>query len=628
MNLKAVKITGLVLAVIMIFTAVCFTGCSKSKTASLDEEVTVEQDDDDAISVNMLSEDEGDTFELTDRAGNTLTLVPIYGCDGATMIAAYVQTVKDSDDNELDSTAYPELHAVLQIKQENDTYSLVYGDGDKLVTIDAQADENGYIVAMQDTMDYDGDGDTTEYFKVVTKLDATSHLFIKLESEDNKTPINVTVEKASDGTATVTDKEGNTTKTTSTTEAKKDLTQVVEDDKKKKEEETQNESTSDDPTEPSSSDIPTVEGYTVIVLSTNGTVKTNADNVTVEGGTLVGGSEVHIDGAGDNSKYYITSDTSTFLGQIVVELSVEDDVEVKFNNVNINTQKKTAIKLVNKDAVENKESDTEGSGSAELGTTGTAVTNTAVPRCELSFTGTNSIQANGSGNNGSIYSECKLGIKGHGTVTVDGGSSLSGICSTESITIKNTTLNITSRAKQGISCDKKVTINSGATVNIESKGDGIHCNKFELDGVDADGISADSVVNISSIYSTECADGIDADNEVIIDGGTLNITALTSDKYGIKVRKVIKGASNGYFEINGGKVNASGWYMTVPTSCAQKTVVATSSSATSFTAGKYSSASGAGSFLVSPSNANAVTAGSTTNTVTWNSGKTIGQVSF
>ena len=135
-------------------------------------------------------------------------------------------------------------------------------------------------------------------------------------------------------------------------------------------------------------------------------------------------------------------------------------------------------------------------------------------------------------------------------------------------------------------------------------------------------------MNISSIYSTECADGIDADNEVIIDGGTLNITALTSDKYGIKVRKVIKGASNGYFEINGGKVNASGWYMTVPTSCAQKTVVATSSSATSFTAGKYSSASGAGSFLVSPSNANAVTAGSTTNTVTWNSGKTIGQVSF
>ena len=624
MKLWAKRVICTALAVLLVCTA--FAGCSKS-TDALDENVDVVDDVDDSVKVNMLLEDEADTFELTDKQGNVLTLVPIYGCDGTTMIACYVFSVKDSSGNGLDQTAYPNLKAVLMINQENEEYSLVYDDNDALVTIDAQSDEDGLIVAIQDKIDYDGDKDTEEYFKVTTKLDSTSHLFIKLDSEDNKTPINVTVEKNSDGTSTVTDSEGNKTTTTSTTQAKS-LKDVVEEDKKQKEEESQG-STGEDPSTPSTPEetLPTVDGYTVIVLSSNGQVKTNASNVTVDGSILSGGTEVHITGGGDYNKYYITSEVDTFVGQVVLQLHVEDDVEIKFNNVNIVTQKKTAVKFVNLDAVEDKESDTESTGT-DLGTIGSSLTNSAAPRVELSITGTNSFQANGSGKNGTIYSECKLAIKGHGTADIDGGSALSGICSTESITIKNATLNITSSAKQGISCDKKVLVNSGATINIESKGDCIHCNKFELDGVDADGVSANSVVTLSSLYSTECADGIDADNEIIIDGGTLDVTALTSGKYALKVRKVLKGASNGYFEINGGSVTASGSLMTTPTSCTQKTVVATSSSATTFTAGKYSSSSDATAFLVSPSAVNAVSASGTKATVSWNSSKTIGTATF
>ncbi len=615
------KILCILLALALIASA--FSGCS-GKVGNLDENVEVVEDSDDVISVNMLMEDESDTFELTDNNGNVLTLVPIYGCDGTTMIAAYIMSVKDAAGNELDQTAYPNLKAVILVDLTDEVYSLVY-ENDELVTVKSLADDDGYIIAMQDTMDYDEDGDKEEYFKVSTKLDSTSHLFIKLDSEDNATPINVTVEENADGTKTVTDEKGNKTTAKDTKDAK-GLNEVVEEDKKQQEEDKKQQEQDETTTKPA--DEPTTQapddsgdeddptaGYTCIVLSKNGQVKTDATNVSVEGSVASGGTEIHIDGAGDNSKYYITSETDSFLGQIVLELHVEDDVEVKFNNVTINTQKKTAVKLVNADAVKDKESDSEESGSG-LGTTGSSL-NTAAPKVELSFTGTNSFTANGSGKNGTIYSECKLGIKGHGTAYIDGGANLSGICSTESITIKNSTLYITSKAKQGISCDKKVLINSGASINIESLGDGIHCNKFELDGVDADGVSADSTVTISSIYSTNCADGIDADNQIIIDGGTLTVTATSTGKYALKVRKVINGASNGYFEINGGVVTASGSLNSTPTSCGQYTVVATSRAATTISAGDYSSSSDTTAFICSPCGATSASTSSASGKVTW-----------
>ncbi|MDE5964381.1 MAG: carbohydrate-binding domain-containing protein, partial [Eubacterium sp.] len=220
------------------------------------------------------------------------------------------------------------------------------------------------------------------------------------------------------------------------------------------------------------------------------------------------------------------------------------------------------------------------------------------------LTGMNSIKENGSGKNGTIYSECKLAIKGHGSANIDGGQNLSGICSTESMSIKNATLNITSAAKQGISCDRKVTVNGGATININSKGDGIHCNKFLYNGYNT--TDGKSTITINSLYNFDCADGIDTDDYIIINGGDLFITALSDMKYALKVRKVIKLNPKGQFEINGGLVEASGSNNSRLTSCSQSTVTVKGMQATTYTVNDYVSSGGAKAFICSPSGASVV----------------------
>ena len=296
-----------------------------------------------------------------------------------------------------------------------------------------------------------------------------------------------------------------------------------------------------------------------------------------------------------------TSETDTFYGQMEFRFHIDEDVEVKFNDVRLNADKKTALKFTDADREKDKENDGEEIGTG--GSIGSGV-EVAAPKVELSFTGSNSFKANGSGKNGTIYSECKLAIKGHGSATIDGGQNLSGICSTESMSIKNATLNITSAAKQGISCDRKVTVNGGATININSKGDGIHCNKFLYNGYNT--TDGKSTITINSLYNTGCADGIDTDDYIIINGGDLLITALSEYKYALKVRKVINLNPKGQFEINGGLVEASGSNNSRLTSCGQSTVTVKGMQATTYTVNDYVSSGGAKAFICSPSGASVV----------------------
>jgi hypothetical protein len=624
--------TKKLIAIALIVALACpmLASCSKESTVESPETQIVEVTDaDDTIKVTVDPEAKT-TFELTDLEGNVLTVVPVYNSDGVTIIAGYIQSAKDKDGNALDEKAYANLKTVIALEFDTDNNcSIKYDENKKFITLTALADEKGYIIALQDALDLDNDKDTSEYFQAVTKLDSDNTLFIKLDKDEKGNLINVEVKTDSNGSTTVTTNDGKTQTAKKSTESQ-NLGDLKSDASGNKDSSSDNSNKSQSSNKSSNSNTgknnnteqtdPEVD-YVSIVLKKGGKISCDADNVSLIEDSTGGGAEIIVDGAGDYSKYYITSETDTYCGQIEFRLNIGDDVEVKFNDVSMSTAKKTAVKFTDVDKENDKESDTEESGSG-TNQSGSDI-DAPAPTVELSFTGTNSFKASGSGKNGTIYSECKLGIKGHGSATIDGGQNLSGICSTESMTIKNATLNITSSAKQGISCDRKVTVESGATINISSKGDGIHCNKFEYNGDDT------SSIIIKSLYDSDCADGIDANTSIIINGGTLDVTAPTSGKYALKVRKILKDNTNGVFVIEKGSVTASGSNNTTPTACAQETSFALikSSSATQFTLGGLQSYTNVNSYLVSPCSETSVSNSSgTTKDIAWSGN--IGTASF
>lgn len=630
------------IAILLSVSFVCsvLTACSSKKVdeaaATTTTKVVEVTDKDDEVKAEVEDEEDG-TIELTDKSGNVLTIVPVYNSDGVTIIAGYIESVKDKNGKALTEKEYEYIKMVIALDVDNENNILLrYSADNKFITMMAMSDKNGYIIALQDSIDIDKDKDTQEYFKVSTKLDSQKKLFIKLEKDDKGKLINVTVETSADKkTTTVIDETGKKT-TASDSKNSVNLTVVVEEAKK---EDSTTTTTKKNPPQNntggnsgnggnSGSDTPTKPeeklDYIPIVLKDNGKVACSAENVTVnEASAVNGGTEVIINGAGEFSKYYVTSETNIFTGQLEFRFSVDEDVEVKVYNVSISTSKKTAIKFTNVDSEKEKESDNEETGVG--GNTGSSAV-TAAPSVEFSITGTNSFKANGSGKNGTIYSECKLAIKGHGSADIDGGQNLSGICSTESMTIKNATLNITSSAKQGISCDKKLTIDAGVTLNTNTKGDGIHCNKFEFNGAKTE-TAPESKITIKSLYNTNCADGIDSDEQIIVTGGTLNVIALTDGKYALKVRKVLKGNPKGIFKINSGTVTASGSQNTKPQNGTQKAVLATSASACTFAVGSVKSADNAKSFICSPASVDDVTSSvSGKKDVIWSSN--VGTVNF
>lgn len=623
--MKFKKITSILLAFIL--TVTVFTACSKqdAKPAESPSNVVEVTDADDGSSEEVETEDT--TFEVTDKDGNVLTMIPIYHSDGTTIIAGYVEAAKDKDGNALDEKSYAYLKTVLAVEANEDgSYSIKMTD-DKPVTLTAMVDDKGNIIALQDALDLDKDKDVEEYFKATTTADSSNNLFIRLDKDDKGNLINVTVETKKDGDKTVTQVKTNDGKTQNVNKStdtknltdyhppkkdnpKEDPKDNPDDNPNKPNGGSQGGDTPDKP-DPIGPDTPTPKpdpddpppdvDYTAIVLKKNGKIACDASNVTVSGSAATGGIEIVVDGAGEHSKYYVTSETDSFYGQMEFRFHIDEDVEVKFNDVTLTADKKTALKFTDADREKDKENDGEEIGTG--GSIGSGV-EVAAPKVDLSFTGSNSFKANGSGKNGTIYSECKLAIKGHGSAVIDGGQNLSGICSTESMSIKNATLNIKSAAKQGISCDRKVTVNGGATINISSKGDGIHCNKFLYNGYNA--TDGRSKITINSIYDFDCADGIDTDDYIIINNGDLFINVPTDLKYALKVRKVIKLNPKGQFEINGGHVEASGSNNSRLTSCAQSTVTVKGMEKTTYTVNDYVSAQNSKAFICSPSGANVV----------------------
>lgn len=624
--MKNIKIISIMMALILICSV--FASCAKEEVSEPVSEVVEVTDADDNAAAEIDAAAQA-TLELTDADGNVLTVIPVYNSDGVTVIAGYVEAAKDKDGNALDENAYSYIKLViaLELDAENN-YQIKYDENSKIVTLTALSDENGYIIAIQDSIDIDGDKDTTEYFKTVTKVDSSNNLFIKLDKDEKGNLINVEVKDEQDGTKTVKSSDG-TTQKAKTSDQAPNAKDIPNQDSNQNNggnngggnsgnnggNSTPPEDNNDGRLKPGDDGKIRID----VVLKKGGTVECNDPEVISDTTSAVDGVKEYTLESGKryndyDYRYVVTSETDSFNGKLVFNFTIDEDIKVKFQDVNISSAGKTAVKFVDIDKENQKISDGENAGDDNTDV-GSAIEG-AAPKVELSLVGNNSFKAAGSGTNGTIYSECKLAIMGNGRASIDGGRNLSGICSTESISIKNTTLDIKSEAKQGISCDKKVDIKENATININSTGDGIHCNKFELNG--------NSTVNIASIDSVNCADGIDANDYILINNGKLNVTALTTAKYGLKVRKIIKGKPNGRFEINGGTVSASGYYNTDLTSCAQSSVLVNPTDTifrlkrAQYTVGSVSSAADTVSYICSPSSASTVTNSSNVSkNVTW-----------
>lgn len=135
-----------------------------------------------------------------------------------------------------------------------------------------------------------------------------------------------------------------------------------------------------------------------------------------------------------------------------------------------------------------------------------------------------------------IYSKGQIQLQGNGVLNVV-GKTKHAIKSGDYITVKNLTLNITSAAGDGISCNEYFQMKSGV-VTISGVSD--DCIQSDLDGTESTG---------------ETADHEDEDSgNIYIEGGTLTLTVPSAAKAG----KCMK--AQGSIFVNGGevKLNAGG----------------------------------------------------------------------
>ena len=161
-----------------------------------------------------------------------------------------------------------------------------------------------------------------------------------------------------------------------------------------------------------------------------------------------------------------------------------------------------------------------------------------------------------------LYSKGQLQMQGNGTLNVCGNTAHA-VKSGDYITVKNLTLNITSAVGDGINCNGYFQMKSG-TVTVSGVGDdGIQC---DLDGTTSTGETADHEDEDSgNIYmedgtltvSTTAAatKGVKAAGDMIISGGTINVTttgtgAYDSDERDAKGCAALK--ADGNMSISGG----------------------------------------------------------------------------
>lgn len=544
------KVFSLLLAAAVL--GACFAGCSKKQeTVELTEPVSIIEDADDSDTSVVSDTEKSNVIELKDENSSTLSLIPINDVANEVMICGYVKSAKDKNGKEItDKNLIDKVVAVTaDTSAGTPVYSVTLKDGKK-VFLDFFVNEKKQIVAVESAAD-------GKFYEVVTENGENGNVYMHLKADKDGNPIEV-VAKKDEKTGKTKIVEKSTNKTV-TEDAKKDApintapsgsgsgssgSSSSDANKNKDNEDTSNDKIIGFADYNELADITVVlqkNSTAAVGLDSDSPVKADAKKKAyVKDGVL------YLEGNGD---YYITSENSenTWYGKIVVTLGNKGLARVRLAGVNISSSDSKAIEFIDKDTVIN---DTDVDGEVLVYENTTSTKNN--PDAVLSFVdGTKNVltaSGNSNGGSGTIYSECKLSIKGHGTGEIT-SKNKNGIQAERSLGIKNVTLNITSVTGKGIRSKGTIDIEEGADITVNSMGDAVRCNEFLMDtGVkDSSGnkdLSTGSKVNLyaksSGAATATSGDGIDADDSVIVRAGTLNIDDYcdAKQKYGIKVRRV------------------------------------------------------------------------------------------
>lgn len=539
--------------VVAIIAGVCvyeFSG--KEKTLDIDEPVTVvaDADDDDASVVEEMAA--SNLIELTDEAGNVLTLIPINDITNTYMVSAFVQSAKDKNGAAITDTAL--IGRVIAISADTSTgatvYSLKLNNGSKIF-LDFYTNENKDMIAVQS---YD-DG---KLYEVETTRGDTGYIYMHLKSADGKTPIEVTVTDNGDGKYTVTEKASGTvlskaaikngsilTATTPTGSSPSDAEAAAAQSSGSGSQDNPQQETDNIIGFADYSDLADIN----IILKANTTAAVGLDtnspitDIDAKSKAYVSGDTLYLIGNGD---YYITQESSnTWYGKIVVQLGNQGLARVRMAGVDITSSDSYAIEFQDTDTVIN---DTDNDGEVLIYQNTAATKNN--PNAVLSFVEgtTNNLTAQGNSvkGSGTIHSQCKLSVKGHGTVNIN-SKNKNGIQAERSMAIQNCTMNITAQAAKGIRVKGTLDVEENASITVNSVGDAIRCNTFimDTDERDANGNKIKSTGSsvtlrpVSGGSSPTTGDGVDADDAVIIRAGELDIKVTSvKAKWGVKVRRV------------------------------------------------------------------------------------------
>lgn len=523
--------------IIAVFTAAsimvcCFAGCSEKAEPTADTTVsttvTTTQQVVSAVDVSKSAEQEIISFTGTDKDGNTLNLVPVFDKDGKTVIAGYITSVTNKAKQLLNANQYKLLNCVVGASSADGKIVLDTDKEKNLVQIEAYSDLQGNLVCMKDTKDLNKNKNTAEFIKIMSGIDSNKvKIYMAYTTADKKyQPVTI----SSENSKLYMTENGKKTEVklvnALNTAASKTVSKDANDNKKKSKTTT----TKKSKTKKTSTTAPG-KSYIGIKLLKNRAAECNSPNVTLSTGKVV------ITKGGD---YKITSSTDNWHGQIEVRLKNTESAELRFEDVKITNDSENIIRIIDT-SIPSDRSFIEAeamAGTAADDAIKEVADNNKAPNVDISFpTGTKStFETSANSYTGVIYNESKLTVKGNGSAEINSTRNANNcICSTKSITIKNVRLSLktaqngstanlaeSTGSAKGIYSYSNVIMESGS-LNIKSNGDAIRCDSFTSKG------------GTTTLKSSAC-DGIDADDAIVLSGGTVKSIALQKSCF--KVRRV------------------------------------------------------------------------------------------
>lgn len=159
-----------------------------------------------------------------------------------------------------------------------------------------------------------------------------------------------------------------------------------------------------------------------------------------------------------------------------------------------------------------------------------------------------------------LYCKGHLELKGKGTLNVTGNTAHA-ISAKEYIEMKNCTVNVLGAVKDGVNCNQYFLMESGSLTISNTGDDGLQCSYKDDSNREAEDTGTitikDGTLIINDITAT-AAKGLKADNDVVIEGGTVTIkTSAPGDWDSTKLKTKASACigADGKVTINGGELN-------------------------------------------------------------------------